>query len=183
MNLKDKAKISEDPFILNVPSVHDHNLSWHAKWKIRKWDSQDKFDKNELPDNIVDFEPNGLLNEGINELFTVLCSSGGTKFDNSNANLGVGDSSTAFVATQTGLQASTNKLYKAMDATFPTYGTSQQAIWQSTFQSADANFAWNEFTVSNTNSDTGKNLNRLVSSQGTKISGQVWQLTLTITLS
>jgi len=89
------------------------------------------------------FGGNILLNEGINELWTILCSaSSGTKFDNTNAYLGVGDSTTAEAASQTGLQAATNKFYKAMDASYPTYGTAQKATWVSTFESAEANFDW-----------------------------------------
>lgn len=126
---------------------------------------------------------NLLLNEGINELWTLGAGGGGTAFNNSNSYLGVGDDSTAEAASQTGLQAATNKLYKAMDATYPTYGTSQKITFRSTFASGDANFAWNEFTVANGSSDSGKNLNRKVSAQGTKTSGQSWQLTLEITLS
>lgn len=130
----------------------------------------------------VAFEMNMLLNGGINQLWTILCSSGGTKFDAANAYLGVGDSSVAEAATQTDLQAATNKLRKAMDASFPTYGTSQKATWKSTFGGTDANYAWNEFIVANAASG-GTALNRKVSSQGTKTSGQTWELTLDITLS
>jgi hypothetical protein len=130
------------------------------------------------------FKGNLLLNEGINELWTILCTaSSGTKFDNTNAYLGVGDDTTSESASQTGLQASTNKLYKAMDSGFPTSGTSQLATWRSTFGASDANFNWNEFTVANGNSDASVNLNRKVSNQGTKVSGQQWQLSLQITLS
>jgi hypothetical protein len=131
----------------------------------------------------TEVQGNLLLNEGINELWSLVCGTGGVKFDNTNAYLGVGDSSTAASASQTGLQASTNKLYKAMDTSYPTYGTSQLATWKSTFGSSEANFAWNEFTVANGNSDSADNLNRVVSSQGTKVAGQTWELTLQITLS
>jgi len=127
---------------------------------------------------------NVLLNEGINQLWTILCTaSSGTKFDNTNAYLGVGDDATGEDPVQTGLIAVTNKLYVAMDGGFPTYGTSQQAAWRSTFTSAQANYDWREFTVANGSSNTATNLNRKVSSQGTKASGQQWQLTLTITLA
>lgn len=130
------------------------------------------------------FGGNILLNEGINELWTIMCTaSSGTKFDSTNAYLGVGDSSTAEAASQTGLQAAVNKLYKAMDASYPTYGTSQKATWKSTFTSAEANFGWNEFTVANGNSDSAVNLNRKVSAQGTKVAGQEWELTFEISLS
>ena len=128
------------------------------------------------------FTGNVMLNEGINELWTLVCSSSGTLFDNSNAYLGVGDGTTAEDATQTGL-VGTNKLYKAMDASYPTYGTSQKATWRATFEGSDANFDWQEFTVANGSDDSAKNLNRKVSDQGTKTSGQQWQLSLEITLS
>lgn len=128
------------------------------------------------------FEGNLLLNEGINALWTLVAGGSETAFNNANARLGVGDSSTAEAATQTDLQAATNKTYKAMDASYPTYGTSQKITFRSTFGSGDANYAWNEFTVDN-GSVALKNLNRKVSAQGTKTSGQTWQLSLDITLS
>jgi hypothetical protein len=131
---------------------------------------------------VVKFDMNMLLNAGINVLWTLVCSSSGTKFDNTNAYLGVGDSSTAESAAHTDLQAATNKLRKAMDATYPTYGTSQKATWKSTFGGSDANYAWNEFGVFNA-STSGTMLNRKVSAQGTKTSGQTWELTLDVTLS
>ncbi|NVM23926.1 MAG: hypothetical protein HWN68_19375 [Desulfobacterales bacterium] len=134
------------------------------------------------PYEVIEIEKNCLLNEGINELWTHLCSAGGTKFDNGNAYIGVGDSSDAAVATQTGLQAVTNKLYKAMDETYPTYGSDQKAVWRATFGTADANWAWNEITVANGGSDASKNLNRKVQTMGTKASGTTWTAELTITL-
>jgi hypothetical protein len=70
-----------------------------------------------------------------------------------------------------------------MDGGYPTYGTNQKATWKSTFTALVGNFDWREFTVANGNSDAAKNLNRKVSSQGTKASGQVWELTLEITLA
>ncbi len=128
------------------------------------------------------FPGNLLLNEGINALWTLVAGGSETAFNNANARLGVGDSSAAEAATQTDLQAAVNKLYKAMDATYPTYGTSQKITFRSTFAGADANWAWNEFTADNGGTAL-KNLNRKVSAQGTKTSGQSWQLTLEITLS
>src|SRR6185437_10619267 len=127
---------------------------------------------------------NILLNAGINELWTLAAGSGGTLYNNANAFIGVGDSSVAAAATQTGLQAATNKTYKAMDASFPTFGTSQLVTFQATFGSVDANYAWNEFSVRNASSEaSGQALNRLVSAQGTKTSGQTWQVQIQITLS
>lgn len=131
---------------------------------------------------ITQIKGNILLNEGINALFTIICSAGGTDWDNTNARLGVGDSSVAESATQTGLQG-TSKTFKGMDATYPQYGTSQKATWRATFGSGEGNHSWQEFTVVNAADDTGDNLNRKVSDQGTKTSGQEWELTLEISLS
>jgi len=104
-----------------------------------------------------------------------------TPYNNANSYIGVGDSSTAFAATQTDLQASTNKLRKSMDTSYPTI--SQNVLtFRSTFGTGDANWAWNEWGVFNASSG-GTMLNRKVESLGTKTSAQSWQITVTITLS
>lgn len=110
-----------------------------------------------------------------------LTSGTGTSFNNANAHIGVGDSATAFAAAQTDLQAASNKLRKAMDATYPQVSTNV-LTFRSTFATGDANFAWNEWAVFNASS-SGVMLNRKVESLGTKTSAQSWQLTVTITLS
>jgi hypothetical protein len=128
------------------------------------------------------FLPNVMLNEGINTLTNLLAGQGSeTNYGNANARLGVGESSTAESATQTALQGST-LTFKAMDATYPATGASQYIRFQSTFGGSDANNAWNEFTADN-GSTPNKNLNRKVSAQGTKTSGQTWILQLTVTFS
>lgn len=159
------------------------NMFYHTDWRIDKY-SDTRAHAEGRPYEVSEFEGNLLLNEGIAEMLLLTVGGGGTAFSNANAYLGVGDSTTAAAATQTGLQAASNKFYNAMDATYPINPpTGQQLVFRSTFESAEANFAWNEFTVANGNSDAAKNLNRKVSAQGTKSSGQVWILTLTITFS
>jgi hypothetical protein len=113
-----------------------------------------------------------LLNAGINVAWGLVCGAGGTAFDNTHAYIGVGDSSTAAVATQTGIQAGTNHLNIAMDATYPLAAAAQAEVWRSTFTSAQANWAWNEITVSDANDFTHA-LNRLVQTMGTKASGDL----------
>lgn len=109
-------------------------------------------------------------------------------FNNANAYLGVGDSSTAAAATQTDLQASTNKHREAMDATYPlhTDGTGSssnaQVTFKSTYETGDANFTWQEWAIFNA-STSGRMLNRKVFSGGTKTSSDSWALTITLTLS
>jgi hypothetical protein len=108
-------------------------------------------------------------------------------FNNANTKLGVGDSSTAAAVGQTDLQAATNKLRKAMDTSYPAIqgeqsATDRQFIVRSTYASSDANYSWQEFAIFNAASGDTM-LDRFVSNQGTKVSGQVWQLTVTITAS
>jgi len=153
-----------------------------AVWHILKFRDAAAFEKG-IPFEIAQFEGNLLLNEGINDIWNKVEGTAGTAFNNANANLGVGDDSTAAAAAQTGLQAAVNKLYKGMEAAYPQAGASQQIVFQSVFDAAEANFDWEEFTVANAANDAGVNLNRKVSSQGTKANPQVWTLTLTITLS
>jgi len=184
--------------VRSIVRVVDHGL-WAPQWSLHKFsEHRDRvykashveglpikylLDNFELIESPLRFPENCLLNEGIDEMWALIAGTGGTKFDNTNANIGVGDSATAADATQTGLQAATNKLYKAMDTSYPTYGTSQKAVWRSTFGSTEANFAWQEITASNTNADTGKNLNRKVQDMGTKAAGSTWIPTLEVTLT
>lgn len=155
--------------------IHD------AKWTIRRYADDQAF-KDNMPFSISEIPDNILLNEGIGEFLLLLTGGTATAFSNANSYLGVGDSNTAEAATQTDLQAATNKLYKAVSASYPSI-SNQTATWRAAFGGSEANFAWNEFTVANASSGSGKNLNRKVSAQGTKTSGQTWTLDLSITWS
>jgi|GEM_PF-1016845 len=111
-------------------------------------------------------------------------------FNNAQAMIGVGDSTTAAANTQADLQATTNKTYVGMDATYPsiTGGSSENIVFRATFGSSVANYSWNEFVVSNRNGSNsttsgGSCLDRVVSSQGTKASGTTWQPSMTLTIS
>lgn len=158
---------------------------YKAQWKIEKYKgdfvSASEAEKLGKPYETVVLEGNLLLNEGINNLWTHLCGGSATAYSNANARIGVGNSTTAAQATDTGLLGA-SQLYKAMDATYPTYGSSQQAVFRSTFGSTEANWAWEEITVDN-GATAAINLNRKVQAMGTKVSGTTWVATLTITLS
>jgi hypothetical protein len=149
-----------------------------AKPKPEFWHPTGSFQRGEAYET-AEIGGNVLLNAGINLVWTLAAGGSGTAFSNANARIGVGDSSTAEAASQTGLQAATNKTYQAVDSGYPTYGTSQQIVFRATFGGSSANYHWQEFTVDNGTTS----LNRKTSDQGTKTSGQVWQTTLTITLS
>jgi hypothetical protein len=131
------------------------------------------------PYEVIDGEGNLLLNSGIDEIWDLLAGDSSNHFDNTNAQIGVGDSTTAADATQTDLQASTNKAYKGMDSGYPT-SSSQQATFKASFGDSEANFTWNEWVVKQATSGTC--LNRKVESLGTKASG-TWTLEVSITLS
>lgn len=151
-------------------------------WTVTKFEDDGAFERGEHYEKSI-IEGNLLLNEGITEFLSLLTGGAATAFSNASARLGVGDSTTAAVATQTALQAATNKLYKAMEAGYPNV-TGQSVNFRSVFGSAEANFAWEEFSVMNgADETTAKNLNRKVSAQGTKASGQTWQLDLTVSFS
>lgn len=109
-----------------------------------------------------------------------LTTGSGTPFNNANAYIGVGDSSTAFAAGQTDLQASTNKLRKGMDASYPTV-TTNAMTFKATFSTSEANFAWNEWGIFNAASG-GTMMQRKVESLGTKTSAMTWTVEFTINL-
>lgn len=174
-------------------------IGWRTNWRIDKFHDPDNVVADMLqkgasiaqvmkqfPEAFIiteEWEKNVALNEGLQELIDIIIGAGApTKWDNANAYIGVGDSNAATGPTQTALQAAANKLWNAMDATYP-QRAAQVAEWRSTFASADANYAWEEYTVVNAADDAGKNLNRCIASKGTKVSGESWVLSVKITFS
>lgn len=151
------------------------SLRFTSRWKIEKYDCNNKLY------DISNFYGNVALNEGLNTMLSLLCGGTGTAYSNANAQIGVGDSSTAAAATDTDLLGA-NKTWKAMDGGYPTYGTSQQVVFKSTFGASDGNHDWKEYSVRNS-AGADKNLNRKVSDQKTKVSGSIWIVTITFTAS
>lgn len=159
---------------------------WEGRATVYKYmgDSVDEADLYE----VVQGTPNLLTYGGASVLWErVIGNTGVTAYSNANAYLGVGDSTTAAAATQTDLQAATNKLYTAMDATFPSHtdGTSSgnaSIQFRCTVATGSGNFAWQEWGVFNASS-AGRMLNRKVESLGTKTSASTWQLLVTLTLA
>ena len=135
-------------------------------WKIEKFADADSYRAGKSFE-ISEFEGNVMCNEGINELWTILCSAGGTKWDNTNAYLGVGTGTTSAAAADTGIQ--TAGVFVGMESGYPTYGTSQKATWKASFGAAIANQAWNEFCVSNADSNGGELLNHKYLLKGQKL--------------
>lgn len=152
------------------------------------------------PEETTEIVGNLLLNEGIQRLqdLTMIATpttnqTATNAWGNTNAFLGVGTSATAEAATQTDLSGtsdSSNRAYKAMNATYPSR-SNQTVSFQSDFISTEGNFIWNEWSVAASTTTAGGggsflngtvNLNRKVASLGTKSTG-TWTLTGQITFS
>lgn len=123
---------------------------------------------------------------GAHFIATLITGNGGTAWNNANARICVGTSSTANGSPNTAT-ALTGEVCVAMDATYPTVGASgvgsNIATWRSTFDGSTANQAWNEWGIRNAASGSGDLMNRAVQAFGTKVATVVWQITATVTFS
>lgn len=146
------------------------------------------------PEDYKEVQGNLLLNEGIQQLMdltmiaTVLTNQTATNcWTNSTSYIGVGNSTTAATAADTELIATgANRWYKGMNSTYPSR-VSQTSTFQSDFTGAEANFAWQEWTIAaggtaGSGGSGTKNLNRKVESLGTKSTG-TWTLSGAVTIS
>lgn len=118
------------------------------------------------------------------------------KFSNIYGRIGVGTSSTAATAADTALGgdtggSSTTSYYQLCGAgpTVTTTTAPATMVFTASFGSGNANFAWNEFGIDNWNASgvttTGLGVNNVfinhgISAQGTKASGQTWNMTATL---
>lgn len=142
-------------------------------WTIEKYEA--RFDERlgrdivaATPFEVFSF-PNLATNTGIALMLDLLIGAGGTTYANANAFIGIGDSSTAASASHTDLQAASNKLRVACDSTYPSR-SGQVLTAQSTFSTAQANYAWNEIGFFN-NTSAGTMFGRaVISSAFTKTS-------------
>lgn len=186
-------------------SIHDP-IRWRAQWTLHKYADPTGAVADALKngaaldtfaaDDVIEREGNLLMYGGASCLWQCLIGNGTTTagqaltyFNNAQAAIGVGDSSTAAAATQTDLQAATNKLRVAMDSTYPqhtdaTTSGAASIVFRSTFSTAQANYAWAEWIVANSaTAATGRALNRKVEALGTKTSAATWTFTVTLSLA
>jgi hypothetical protein len=162
---------------ISVGSQMGMNISgkWQPRWKIEKYNAQGKLYA------VEEFAGNLLLNEGVNAMWKLIAGVGGTPFNTTNSYIGVGDGTTPALGEQTGLQGS-NKLYKPVDPTYPQI-SNNTITYRATFNSGEANFSWQEFTIANGDSDSAINLCRKVEDHSTKPLNDTWVVNLSITLS
>lgn len=145
------------------------------------------------PDEITRAEGNSLVNTGKTRLGDLIIGTG-QAFTNTRGVAGVGDSSTATTVGMVTLQAGSNTWYRGLDATWPQSSVGVLTA-SSTFGISDANYVWNEWcwavatatvvpsATFNTATTTGVMLNRAVQALGTKVSGAIWTLNATVTIT
>ena len=123
---------------------------------------------------------NSYVNAGGVAWLNLIIGAGGTAFNNANAYIGVGDNSAATTATMTDLQAATNKVRAAMDATYPIL-TSQTMTWQATFGPGVAEWGTGiqEGALFNA-AAAGTMAARIVQNQGVKASSTTLKIQYTV---
>lgn len=180
-------------------------LKWTVNATVAKWSpdqvaalgaelghepTADELDEVFIP-QLVEQAGNLLTTAGLTLVMNRLTGTG-QALDNTHTRLGVGNSNAAEAVGQTDLQATAgaaNRWFMTMDATYPSVAGGVLTA-RSTFAAGDANFAWAEWGIDVTTAAAAAGatvgttlLNRKVAALGTKVSGAVWQLTVTITLA
>lgn len=205
MRSLDRTTAAEDLRLSSILAASDRQ-HWRCHTRVdRFWGDptlEERASGVVLPYSSTEKEGNVLTIGGASIQWETLIGNGVTTqgaatgyYSNANAYISVGDSSTGAADTQTELQAGTNRLRKAMDATYPlhtdTTGTagSKSITFRSTFATGDANWAWAEWGIFNGPGTGGppttgaRMLNRKVESLGTKTSAATWVLTITLSLA
>lgn len=148
-----------------------------GKFSVAKYADDEKTELIEVVEGT-----NLFLTSGITELWRLVYGNSANTFSNAQARIGVGDSATAPGAAQTDLQAATNKLYNAMNASYPQM-SGKDILFQADFTSGQANWAWNEMVIKqNTSSICLNRSTNSGSGWGTKSTG-TWTATATLSIS
>lgn len=176
--------------ILRVERFDAGQVRWAASKSGLAEPSGDQLQRWMTPYEVTEAEGNLVTDAGWNLLMKNAASaSPGTVFSATVGRIGVGDGVTAVGYTDTDLSAasgSTHRQFKLISAT-PTVGSTHSAglVFAATFGTAQANFHWQEFGTDQGTADgttvTAVLFNHGLSDQGTKLSGQVWVATETIT--
>jgi hypothetical protein len=182
---------SKDKGTVSVPE----DVFLPVEYKIRRWTSQKEFEEGTEP-YLVTRDGGSLKDAVFTNLGGLLVWMGirgdsltGRLFNNANAKLVVSNAAGTPAATDTTVVNELGR--KVMDSSFPlipgeTAGgvtaSARQFILRSTFGGTDANGVWSRFWIVNSYG-TEDILDDFSSAQGTKNSGQVWELTVTLTIS
>lgn len=142
---------------------------------------------------ITEGYPNGVVTGGWSRLLTLAFGGGGTSYASASCRIGVGTGTTAFASGDADLvaaQGAAGRYFAMVDSTPTTAaGTARGRLsFVATFATGVANIAWQEEcvdqgTTTGTGAVVGAMLNRLVSNQSTKVSGQTWTATFNIDMT
>ena len=193
--MRESASVGER-VVMGAQTHGIEGFEWHCVTRVDKFAGDPTLEQREsglvVPYDSLEIVGNALTTGGASALWERLIGTSITAFDNTNAYIGVGDSTTAnsggTASTNNDLVAATNKMRKAMDATYPQHtdstssATADDIVFRSTFATTDANWAWQEWGIFNA-STAGRMLNRKVESLGTKTSAATWVLTITLSLA
>ena len=181
-----------DGAALAVQHEYHDGLMWRCHTVLEKREGNYPLGigiEREKPYEVMEAEGNLLLYGGASAMWELFIGTANVgAFNATNAQIVVGDSTTAEAATQTDLQAATNKTYVGMDATYPSHtdGTAianRDCVFKSSFTDPQADYHWQEWIVRiGSGTASPRALNRKVQDFGTKVSG-TWSLQVTLTLA
>lgn len=181
---------------------------WHAHAEVLKFDpeqvawartrimrvdpSATALQRLGLVPEIAEVDSNLVTTAGLARRATLLIGTG-QAMTNTATRLGVGDGAGTAAVGDTDLSAaagSTHRYFQVMDATYPSSAAAVITL-QSTFGTADGNFAWNEWCIDigTPTVAAGTTVGTLMMNHktsvaiGTKVAGSIWALRPTITLS
>lgn len=160
--------------------ISEHS-QWRVEWKVEKWlDTARKIAGFE-PDDVVYDTQNIILDVGANEMLKLISGTGGTAFSSANAYIFVGTDTSTENAAQTGVLATgSNRAYAKIDSGYPSV-SGRQLVYRASFGDNEANFAWNEASITNGIGTNSISMNRKVSPLGTKTTG-TWTIQITVSL-
>ena len=185
LNDAQKEQLKSLRAILSKALAFSEHVAWEVHWRVEKFLSKtldDVLSSGEKPYEVCSDVQNIILDTGANEMLKLIGGvSGAVAFSAANAKIYVGDDATAEAASQTGVLATTNKAYAAMDSGYPSV-SGRTIVFRASFDDATANFAWRESAVTNGSGVGAISMNRKVSSLGTKVTG-TWTLQITISLT
>lgn len=185
LNDAQKEQLKSLRALLNKALAFSEHVAWEVHWRVEKFLSKtldDVLSSGEKPYEVCTDVQNIILDTGANEMLKLIGGvSGAVAFSAANAKIYVGDDATAEAASQTGVLATTNKAFAAMDAGYPSV-SGRTIVFRASFDDSSANFAWRESAVTNGSGVGAISMNRKVSSLGTKVTG-TWTLQITISLT
>lgn len=152
--------------------MHEH-LKAKGHLRVDKYRADGSFIESVEANNIF-------LTVGINQIWALVIGQSANTFSASSATIGIGDSAVASAAGQLDLQATSNKTYKGMTASYPLL-VAGAVQFQAIFDTADANYTWNEFVIRHGSSLIC--IDRGVQALGTKAAGTKWTATVTLSIS